>query len=134
MGVVLGISVGGAILAFVLSLFFGRASRCIQLEVSASTYLCEHKGIMVGIWFWSGLVFWLNTAISVLIAVGRDELIYLGQSDYETIGISMDEFQNSFETYNAQAQADADFVQVGEAAVGDTEAQPLSRHQRLQSK
>jgi hypothetical protein len=127
MGVLLGIAIGGAILAFVTSLFFGRMSRCIRLEVSAYEYVCEHKSIMLGIWFWSGLVFWLNTGIAILIAVGRDELIYLRQGDYETIGLSMDDFQNSFERYNAQAQADADFVQVGEAAVGDDEAILTSR-------
>jgi hypothetical protein len=121
MGVLLGIAVGGAILAFVTSLFFGRMSRCIKIEVNAYEYVCEHRSIMLGIWFWSGLVFWINTGIAVLIAVGRDELIYLRQGDYETIGISMDEFQNSFERYNAQAHGDADFVQVGEATVFDAE-------------
>lgn len=122
MGILLGIAIGGAILAFVTSLFFGRMSRCIKIEVNAYEYVCEHRSIMLGIWFWSGLVFWINTGIAVLIAVGRDELIYLRQGDYETIGISMDEFQNSFERYNAQqAQAEADFMQVGEATVGDAE-------------
>ena len=121
MGVVLGISVGGSILSFVLSLFFGRMSQCIRIEVSAFEYVCEHKGLMLSIWFWAGLVFWLNAGIAVLIAVGRDELIYLRQGDYETIGhgISMDEFQSSFERFNAQVQADSDFVQVGEAVIGD---------------
>jgi hypothetical protein len=127
MGVLLGIAIGGAILAFVTSLFFGRMSRCIKLQVSAYEYVCEHKSVMLGIWFWSGLVFWLNTGIAILIAVGRDELIYLRQGDYEAIGLSMDEFQNSFERYNAQAQADADFVEVGEAIVGGDAEIPTSR-------
>lgn len=124
MGVLLGIAVGGSILAFVTSLFFGRMSRCIKIELSTFEYVCEHRGIMLGIWFWAGLVFWLNTGIAVLIAIGRDELIYLRQGDYETIGggISMDEFQNSFERFNAQVQADSDFVQVGEATVSNATA------------
>lgn len=119
MGVLLGIAVGGSILAFVLSLFYGRMSKCIRLEVSAYEYVCEHKSLMMSIWFWAGLVFWLNTGISILIAIGRDELIYLRHnSEYEAIGISMDqfdEFQNDFERFNAQAQAD--FEQVGEATI-----------------
>lgn len=121
-GVVLGISVGGSILAFVLSLFFGRMSKCVRIEVTAYEYVCEHKSLMMSIWFWAGLVFWLNTGISILIAVGRDELIYLRHDNYETIGISMDEFQNSFERFNAQAQADADFVTVGDAVLAGDDA------------
>lgn len=118
-GVVLGIAVGGSILSFVLSLFYGRMARCIRLEINAVEYLCEDKSLMRTIWFWAGLVFWLNTGIAVLIAVGRDELLYLRQGDYEAIGggISMDEFHQSFQQFNAQA--DSDFVQVGDAVVVD---------------
>lgn len=137
-GVVLGISVGGSILAFVMSLFFGRMSRCVKIQVAAFEYVCEHKSLMLSIWFWAGLVFWLNTGISILIAVGRDELIYLRQGDYETIhgGISMDEFQNSFERFNAQAQADADFTQVGEAVLAgdDAPAIPAAIQSKRQKK
>lgn len=120
-GVVLGIAVGGSILSFVLSLFYGRMQRCIRLEISAVEYLCENKSLFRAIWFWAGLVFWLNTGIAVLIAVGRDELLYLRQGEYETIGggISMDEFHESFQQFNAQAQADADFVQVGATTTMD---------------
>lgn len=121
-GVVLGISVGGSILSFVLSLFYGRMQRCIRLEISAVEYICENKSLFRTIWFWAGLVFWLNTGIAVLIAVGRDELLYLRQGDYETIGgggISMDEFHESFQQFNAQAQADADFVRVGATVMND---------------
>jgi len=136
MGVVLGIAVGGSILAFVLSLFFGRMSKCIRIEINTYEYVCEHKSLMMSIWFWAGLVFWLNTGISILIAIGRDELIYLRQGDYETIhgGISMDEFQSSFERFNAQAQADADFVQVGEAVLGENIAEAIQESSKRQKK
>lgn len=139
LGVTLGITVGGSILSFVLSLFYGRMSNCTPVpsedeeNITSSSLpysheyhdFCDHRGNMVAIWFWSGIVFWINTAVALLIALGRDELTFFAQSNYETIGISMDEFEDSFERFNAQMQRDHnDFVQVGNAVTSEDPSVP----------
>lgn len=99
-GMCMGIAIGGAILAFVISIFYGEMSKCVTIQISTFTYACEHKGTMSAIWFWAGLIFWCNLAISALIGLGRDELTFLAQSHYDDIGICMDEYPDTI--YNGQ--------------------------------
>ena len=94
-GMCMGIAIGGSILAFVLSLFYGQLSKCVTIQISNFTYVCKHKGTMSAIWFWAGLIFWCNLAISLLIGLGRDELTLLTQSQYDDIGICMDEYPDT---------------------------------------
>eukprot|EP00542_Grammatophora_oceanica_P006416 CAMPEP_0194053244 /NCGR_PEP_ID=MMETSP0009_2-20130614/48901_1 /TAXON_ID=210454 /ORGANISM="Grammatophora oceanica, Strain CCMP 410" /LENGTH=174 /DNA_ID=CAMNT_0038701221 /DNA_START=257 /DNA_END=781 /DNA_ORIENTATION=+ len=96
-GVILGTSLGGSILSFVLSLFYGQMSKCVSIQMTSFDYLCEHKGNMLGIWFWSGLIFWLDLGVAVLVGIGRDEFTqhYSYSHSYETIGITLDEMDNN---------------------------------------
>jgi len=86
LGMALGITIGGTILAFVLSgAFRSPASRCEGVAGKSPSnatgvdpvyqYLChERRGTVTAIWFWSGLVFWLNLAVAAMLAIGRREL------------------------------------------------------------
>jgi hypothetical protein len=101
-GVALGITIGGAILSFVLSRFFGQLStQCdreqIWISRQTNTTLAnniilnsilreciKYRGSILAVWFWSGMVFWFNLGAAILIAMGRNELTdFRGQ--YETI-------------------------------------------------
>lgn len=86
LGVALGITIGGTILAFVISMSFRTVSQCHQSEIDpVYEYLCgDRRGSMVSVWFWSGLVFWLNFCCTLLLAIGRRELS--ASSQYEAIG------------------------------------------------
>ena len=112
-GVCLGTAVGGSILAFVLSLFYGQMSKCVRVQLSTFSYDCEHKGTMSGIWFWATFVFLLDMMVAVLIALGRDELTLFAQSLYEDIGISMDEY--SADSYQVTPNFMASHSAIGEA-------------------
>jgi hypothetical protein len=94
-GLALGISIGGSILAFVISRAYKHLSRCDGNPNDAIyVYLCgERKGSIRAIWFWGGLVFWLNFCTSILIAMGRPQLT--AQNYYETLG--MEDFENHFQ-------------------------------------
>lgn len=96
-GCLLGIAVGGSLLSFVLSSFFGKLSNCVKIEMQNYDYECKHQGTMKSIWFWSGIVCWLNTCLAILIVYGRDELSFLQHQSYENIGLALEELQNNFE-------------------------------------
>lgn len=111
-GCLLGISVGGSIVAFILSQFFGQISNCVSINMTNFEYVCKHTGIMKDIWFWSGLVFWMNFIISMLIIYAKDELSYVQTQNYEHIGLALEELQSSFErtaVYSPQAPGDGAF-------------------------
>lgn len=91
LGVTLGITVGAALLSFILSCAFRQLSKCRTTTDHSDPnfdYLCTHaKGSASSIWFWGGLVFWLNFWSSLLLAVGRRELTTAVMStQYEAIG------------------------------------------------
>jgi MFS family permease len=96
-GTLLGICVGGSIVAFILSQFTGQISNCVSIHMTDFEYTCQHHGEMTKIWFWSGAVFWINTILSFLIIYARDDLCYLQHTNYESIGMALEELQSSFE-------------------------------------
>jgi hypothetical protein len=108
LGCLLGISVGGSIVAFILSQFFGEMSNCVKITMTNYDYECKHQGTMRAIWFWSGLDFWFNTFISVLMVVGRDEFSILQQHSYENIGLALDELQSNFQRTAVYSQSPGD--------------------------
>lgn len=59
-GVALGISIGGAVLSFVVSSTFGNISKCNHSESDpVYEYVCGgRRGSLAAVWFWSGLIFW----------------------------------------------------------------------------
>jgi hypothetical protein len=114
-GCLLGISVGGAIVAFVLSQFFGQMSTCVSIQMTNFEYKCQHQVAMKEIWFWSGLVFWINTILSVTIIFAKDELSYLQHANYETIGLALEELQSNFERNAVYTQSPGDGTFFGSA-------------------
>lgn len=114
-GCLLGISVGGSIVAFVLSQFFGQMSSCVNIQMTNFEYKCQHQVAMKEIWFWSGLVFWINTILSVMIIFAKDELSYLEHANYETIGLALEELQSNFERNAVYTQSPGDGTFFGSA-------------------
>jgi hypothetical protein len=102
-GVALGITIGGTILAFVLSSNYSHVSRCDTMQSDPTyEYLCgSRKGSMVAVWFWSGTIFWLNFCTSLLLAIGRDELAHRS-NQYENI--SMDDYEDHFRRFQQLSQ------------------------------
>jgi hypothetical protein len=102
-GVALGITIGGTILAFVVSSNYSHVSRCDTMQSDPTyEYLCgSRKGSMVAVWFWSGMVFWLNFCSSLLIAIGRDELAHRS-NQYEDI--SMNDYEDHFRRFQQLSQ------------------------------
>lgn len=98
-GVALGITIGGTILSYVLCSSYRHIEACDHQETNESlvNYMCkEHKGSTV--WFWSGLVFWLNLCSSLLLAMGRRELTHYSYYDNIGGGPSMDDYEGHFPT------------------------------------
>lgn len=99
-GVALGITIGGAILSFILSTTFNNVSKCDHADTDPLyEYVCGgRKGSLSAVWFWSGLVFWLNFCSCLLLAIGRRELTQ--SSQYESIagggGMPMDDYEDHF--------------------------------------
>lgn len=109
-GVALGISVGGCLLAYCLCSAFSAIPACQEEEIASGNatathsshsnspvvdYVChERQGSINAVWFWSGLVFWLNFCVSLLLAFGRRELTHFSQ--YESLGLTMDDYEGHF--------------------------------------
>jgi hypothetical protein len=86
-GVSLGISIGATILAFFLSVIFGKFNHaCSHVEASGNP--CEEvRSAIAAVWWWSSLVFWLNLLCCILLAAGRRDISNLAQYQYESIGV-----------------------------------------------
>ena len=138
-GVALGITVGGAVLAFVISGAFRHVSQCSSTgNDGASTdpvyeYICGHrKGSMSAVWFWSGIVFWLNFVCALLIAIGKQELTNQ-HHQYENIGtagMTMDDYESHFRA-NASGvpqtpQFVGDYANIPDIRSGDDESHTSS--------
>jgi hypothetical protein len=126
-GCLLGICVGGSIVAFIMSQFFGRLSNCVSIQFTNYDYECKHQSTMLGIWFWAGLVFWVNTIIAVLIVFARDDLSFLQHQNYENIGLALEELENNFQR-NAvymQSPGDGTFFGSSNTAASSTEHESL---------
>lgn len=115
-GCLLGITIGGSIVAFILSQFFGQISNCVSIKMTNFEYTCQHQGTMKAIWFWSGLIFWINTSLSVLFVYAKDELSYLQHANYESIGLALEELQSTFERTAVYKQSPGDGTFFGSAA------------------
>lgn len=103
-GLALGITIGGSILAFVVTIAFRHAAKC---ETMASGTLLadackERRGTIHSICFWSGLVFWLNFCTSLLLAVGSGDLAR--QGEYENIGVGATGTGMTMEDYEGHFQ------------------------------
>lgn len=104
-GVALGITIGATILAFVLTSNYRHVSRCNASQSDPTfEYMCgEKKGSLTAVWFWSGLVFWLNFCSSLLIAIGRNELASTaGGGQYEDL--SMNDYEDHFRRFQQLSQ------------------------------
>jgi len=95
-GVCLGISIGGAILALFLSAVFQK-TRSLCSSIADDEYmhaelktfqLCEtRRSAIAGVWFWSCALFWLDLIACVLIAAARRDIASLVNYQYQSIGI-----------------------------------------------
>jgi len=92
-GAMFGATVGMALADLTVSVYFGQLSRCQEVQAEIPQYTCNFKGSMRSIWFFGGLLFWLNVILATLIALGKDELSSR-YSQYEDIGVSMNEFDS----------------------------------------
>ena len=99
-GISLGISIGGTILSFFLSSTFRRAiTDCSRMEDLMYTSSCERQmGSVRGVWWWSSLVMWCDIATCLLIAAGRRDFSFLEQHQYQTIGPSLDDYDDGGQT------------------------------------
>jgi hypothetical protein len=111
-GLATGLSVGAAVLSAVLSAAYQTGTVCDKIIATAAAGSAAHAAAaaaattstsydavvadtcanhvshMTAIWFWAGLVAWLNVVTSMLLATGRQELSAQHRSlyNYETIG------------------------------------------------
>ena len=128
-GCLLGITIGGSIVAFILSQFFGQISNCVSIKMTNFEYTCQHQGTMKAIWFWSGLIFWINTTLAVLIVYAKDELGYLQHANYESIGLALEELQSTFERTAVYKQSPGDGTFFGSAASVEQPEYPMTPSQ-----
>jgi hypothetical protein len=108
-GMAMGLCIGAAVLAAVLSSTYQTATVCdkpgrssgrnshtnnshININPSTQPYdsvladtCANHASSMNTIWFWAGLVAWLNVVIALLLASGRHELSLHYRGRYESI-------------------------------------------------
>ena len=94
-GVATGITIGAAVLAAILSTTYHTATECDKVTATGNQTsnndpvlkdtCANHASSMTAIWFWAGLVAWLNVVASMLLVTCRHELSAHYQQ-YETIG------------------------------------------------
>jgi hypothetical protein len=97
-GMALGITIGGTVLAFFLSAIFSKVPfKCESIEDITHRYSCEERsGTANHVWWWSTVIFWLNMTSCVLLAAGRNEISYNAQPQYQSIdGAPMDAMNNN---------------------------------------
>lgn len=111
-GVAMGLSIGAAVLATLLSSTYQTGTVCDSTTSTTTTSggrqggnysisnnanydpilantCMNHKSSLTAIWFWAGLVAWWNVVIAMLLATGRHELSARYSQypySYETIG------------------------------------------------
>lgn len=100
-GLATGITIGAAVLAAILSSTYKTANKCDKVLNAATAVgnatthsydpvfvdtCANHASNMTAIWFWAGLIAWLNVVASMLLVIGRNELSAHYQHNYETIG------------------------------------------------
>jgi hypothetical protein len=108
----LGITIGAAFLAMVLSNYFHNLGRCnnnvSMVGASIMEYVCENpreRARVASVAFWSGLVFWLEFCLSLLIALGRQDLVrFSNTQSYENLSTQDDDPEEHFRQYTEQQQ------------------------------
>eukprot|EP00978_Attheya_sp_CCMP212_P017837 scaffold48084_cov61-Attheya_sp.AAC.6 len=94
-GILLGTTIGMTVLMLMISTYYGQLSKCEKVEdMTISQYMCEYKGAMLGVWFWGGLLFWMDLLLVVLLARGKDDLA-IQENQYEDIGIGMESYNST---------------------------------------
>jgi len=94
-GILLGTTIGMTVLMLMISTYYGQLSKCEKVEdMTISQYMCEYKGAMLGVWFWGGLLFWMDLTLVVLLARGKDDLA-IQENQYEDIGIGMESYNST---------------------------------------
>eukprot|EP00797_Seminavis_robusta_P013829 Sro210_g087530.2 (237) ;mRNA; f:14586-15296 len=107
----LGITIGSALLAMVFSNYFRNISRCdVAQGHPVFEYFCgnpRQKAKLASVSFWSGLVFWLEFLVSILIAMGKQELIQVGSQNtmYEHIDGRFSEYSTQQQPQQHQQQS-----------------------------
>ena len=101
-----GVTVGGVVVALSLSGIYSYIPSSCEGQVDVMhRYSCDQLvRSSRSVWRWSTLVFWLNIASSALLAIGRHELSYYAEQQYESIGGSDDQFQQAQQQPPPQAQ------------------------------
>ena len=106
-GLCLGICIGGVILAFFVSVTFGRVySFCKYAETNYSaednTHACGNKtNSLWSIWWWSSSICWSNILLTYLVAVGREDINQTQQQQYNSIDSQASSVSNLTEPYHA---------------------------------
>ena len=96
-GVATGLTIGAAVLAFIVSSSYKTVRRCGDIHTIDNTNstanfdpafvaACSNTASMTGIYVWAGLSAWLNIVTAMLLVTGRHELSEHYQQ-YDTIGV-----------------------------------------------
>jgi len=99
-GVMLGLTVGMALLLFVVSIYFGQLSNCDSSDMTDELiqYACDSKVGMWSVWFFASIGFMIDCALVALLGVGKEELV-AEQHQYDDIGL-VEEYDPSSVTRN----------------------------------
>jgi len=99
-GLCLGICIGGVILAFFVSVTFGRIFSFCAAEDNA--HACGDKtNSLWSIWWWSSIICWSNILLTYLVAVGREDINQTQQQQYNSIDSQPSSVSNLTEPYHA---------------------------------
>jgi hypothetical protein len=96
-------------LAMVLSNYFHNLGRCnnnnSMVEASIMEYVCENpreRARVASMAFWSGLVFWLEFCLSLLIALSRQDPVRVSIQSYEDLSTQDDDPEEHVRQYTEQ--------------------------------
>jgi hypothetical protein len=120
-GMALGITIGGTVLAFFLSAIFSKVPlKCESIEDITRMYSCEQRrGTANHVWWWSTVMFWLNMTSCVLLVASRNEISYNAQPQYQSIdGAPMDAMNNQQQHFQQSHEAQQ-LQQPAQTFVGD---------------
>ena len=90
----LGITIGATLLAMVVSHYYGNLANCKSKKDIVPEFICQSPSTLASIKsvaFWSGLVFWLEFCLALLIVMGKNELITRSNNYEDLSGNDPDE-------------------------------------------
>lgn len=90
----LGITIGATLLAMVLTNYFHRLANCTSKEGIVPEFVCQNpnaRASMKNVAFWSGLVFWLELCLVLLIVMGKNDLMTRSNNYEDLSGNDPDE-------------------------------------------